>query len=211
MTFISKGAEADLYLEDWYGLKIVRKTRNAKAYRIPSLDIEIRRGRTSHEAQIMHEAKLAGVPTPTIYLVDTVTSTIFMEHIGGTRLKDVLNDLTFKDRDSLCRFLGRLIGRLHRNGIIHGDLTTSNMIISNDNKLFFIDFGLAEYSEELEKRGVDILLMKRALQSTHYAYAGECFDAVIKGYTNEMKNKITKEVFKRVAEIEKRGRYSTER
>ena len=211
MSLIRKGAEADLYLEDWYGLKVVRKMRKAKAYRIPALDVEIRRERTSHEAQIMHEAKLAGVPTPTIYSVDVAATTIVMEYIEGTRIKETLNDLSSKKRDDLCRLLGRLVGRLHRKGIIHGDLTTSNMIVSKSGKIFFIDFGLAEYSEEVEKRGVDLLLMKRALQSTHYACARECFDAAIKGYAKEMTDEATGEVVKRVKEIENRGRYAIER
>jgi TP53 regulating kinase-like protein len=159
----------------------------------------------------MHEAKLAGVPTPTIYSVDVAATTIVMEYIEGTRIKETLNDLSSKKRDGLCRLLGRLVGRLHRKGIIHGDLTTSNMIVSKSGKIFFIDFGLAEYSEEVEKRGVDLLLMKRALQSTHYAYARECFDAAIKGYAKEMTDEATGEVVKRVKEIENRGRYAIER
>ena len=211
MPLIRKGAEADLYLEDWYGLKIIRKVRKTKAYRLPSLDFEIRRGRTSHEAQIMHDAKLIGVPTPTIYLVDMGATTIFMEYIEGIRVKEALNDLSSSERESLCKVLGHLIGRLHRKGIIHGDLTTSNMIVSENGKVSLIDFGLSEYSEELEKRGVDLLLMKRALQSTHYAYARECFNAVIDGYAREMGSEVAREVVERVEEIEKRGRYAIER
>lgn len=211
MPLIRKGAEADLYLEDWYGLKVIRKMRKAKAYRLPQLDSEIRHGRTSHEAQIIHDAKLAGVPTPTIYLVDMEATTIIMEYIEGPRVKEALNNLSSGERESLCRVLGQLIGRLHRKGIIHGDLTTSNMIVSKNGKVFLIDFGLAEYSEELEKRGVDFLLVKRALQSTHYAYARECFNAVIDGYVMEMGREVAGEVVERVEEIEKRGRYAIER
>ncbi|MDQ1280971.1 MAG: regulating kinase and related kinase [Thermoproteota archaeon] len=211
MPLIRKGAEADLFLEDWYGLKTIRKMRKQKAYRITSLDTSIRRERTSHEAQIMHEAKLAGVPTPTIYMVDMATTSIIMEYIEGTRIKEALNELSSIKRENLCNLLGQLVGKLHLKGIIHGDLTTSNMIEGMNDKIFIIDFGLAEYSEELEKRGVDLLLLKRALQSTHYAYAKECYDAVVKGYSKEMKNEATKEVTQRVKEIENRGRYAVER
>jgi TP53 regulating kinase-like protein len=193
-------------LDFWYGLKVIKKVRRAKAYRIHQLDLRIRRSRTGREAQIIHDAKLAGVPTPLIYSVDIGTMTIIMQYIEGPRVKDVLNSLSFFDRKKLCEHIGILIGRLHHNGIVHGDLTTSNMIINDDN-VFLIDFGLAEYSEELEKRGVDLLLMRRSLQATHYICAIECLEAIVKGYTGEVDKKNAKEVLKRTEEIAKRGRY----
>jgi len=211
MQLIKKGAEADLYLDDWYGIRVVRKMRKVKAYRLSALDRSIRYERTGHEAQIMHEAKMAGVPTPTIYLVDFATTTIIMEYIDGVRIKDVLNTSSIKKNIRLCETLGGLVGRLHRKRIIHGDLTTSNIIINKEGKIFFIDFGLAEYSEELEKQGVDLLLMKRALQSAHYNYAKDCFNAIIEGYSAEMGKAHAMEVVNRVEEIEKRGRYAVER
>ena len=142
MTIIRKGAEADLHLEHWYGLKIIKKVRKHKRYRIAHLDLKIRRGRTNHEAQIMHDAKRIGVPTPTIFFVDLKNTTIFMEYIEGPRLKEKLNNLLSCERKKNCIALGRLIGRLHQKGIIHGDLTTSNIIINKHGKIFLIDFGL---------------------------------------------------------------------
>ena len=207
-VLIRKGAEADLYLEDWYGIKIVKKVRIPKTYRLPQLDFEIRRSRTIHEAQIMHDAKLAGVPTPTIYFIDVNQNFIVMEYIKGQRIKEILNFISSEERKRLCRYIGELIGRLHQKRIVHGDLTTSNMILDKKEKIFFIDFGLSEYSDELEKRGVDIHLMKRALQSTHYKHAKECFNSIIEGYANIIGHKIAREVVERVEEIVKRGRYS---
>lgn len=211
MSLVRKGAEADLYYEIWHGLKIIRKIRGVKSYRIPQLDFEIRRARTGHEVQLIHDAKIAGVPTPFIYLVDVEATTIVMQYIEGLRVKEVLNSLKPDNREILCEHIGVLIGRLHRSGIIHGDLTTSNMIVAEDGKVVFIDFGLAEYSKELEKRGVDLLLMRRSLQATHYRYAKNCFEAVIKGYACEMGEKVAGDVVERVEEIAKRGRYAVER
>jgi len=207
-VLIRKGAEADLYLEDWYGLKVIRKVRIPKSYRLPQLDFEIRRSRTVHEAQMMHDAKLAGVPTPTIYFIDVDRTLITMEYLEGLRVKEILNSLPTEERRVLCRGAGRLIGRLHGKGIIHGDLTTSNMIVAKNGKMSFLDFGLSEYSEEVEKRGVDIHLMKRALQSTHYKHARDCFNSVMEGYTVEVGREAAGEVVERVGEIDKRGRYS---
>ena len=208
---IKKGAEANLYLENWHGKKVIIKERIPKKYRLPVLDERIRTYRTVHEPQLMHEAKKAGVPTPTIYMVDLAKKSIIMEYVEGKQVKRILNQLSAKERIKLCRKIGILIGRLHKNGIIHGDLTTSNMILTSNGKIYFVDFGLGEFSKELEARGVDLHLMKRALQSTHYLFAEESFNAVLEGYAEAVGEVEAKKVLEKIREIELRGRYIAER
>ena len=206
--FMKKGAEADLYQDLWYGLKIVKKIRRPKAYRIPQLDFEIRRSRTIREAQMIHDAKLVGVSTPFIYWVDMEATTIIMQYIEGYRVKESLDSLSPDDRGGLCERIGMMVGKLHSNGIIHGDLTTSNMIVARNDSIVLIDFGLAEYSKELEKRGVDLLLLRRSLQATHYLSAKQCLNAIIIGYASVMGEKIVKDVKRKIREIIRRGRYA---
>ena len=160
-----------------------------------------------HEPQVMHKAKEAGVSTPTIFMVDFADATIVMEFVEGKQVKQTLNSLAEEQRLQLCRHIGNLIGRLHSQGIIHGDLTTSNMILTPHGKVVFVDFGLSEISRELEVRGVDLHLMKRAFQSTHYKYAKECFEAAMKGYAEVVGDTLAKDVLEKIREIEKRGRY----
>ena len=107
--------------------------------------------------------------------------------------------------------MGRLVGKLHKSGLIHGDLTTSNMILAPNGKIFFVDFGLGEKTEELEARGVDLHLMKRALQSTHFQFMEECFESATKGYAEILGPEISKKVLDKTREIERRGRYVSER
>jgi len=211
LRLIKRGAEASLYLADWHDRRVIMKKRLPKKYRPSKLDENLRTYRTIHEPQLMHEAKKAGVSTPTIFLVDVKNSTIIMEFITGKQVKQVLTKASEKDRLLLCFQIGELIGRLHKNGIIHGDLTTSNMILDGRGKIFIVDFGLGEKMSELEARGVDLHLMKRALQSTHFRFAEECFDAVMKGYTETMGNENAKEILEKIKEIERRGRYVAER
>lgn len=208
---IKKGAEASLYLTDWHGRKVIMKKRLPKKYRPSKLDEHIRTYRTIHEPQLMYEAKKAGVPTPTIFLVDLKNATIIMEFIEGKQVKQLLSEVTKSERQSLCLKIGELIGRLHEYGIIHGDLTTSNMILDSEGKIFFVDFGLGEKTKELEARGVDLHLMKRALQSTHFRFTEECFDAVIRGYSKVLGAEIVKNILDKIKEIERRGRYVAER
>jgi TP53 regulating kinase-like protein len=208
---IKKGAEANLYLEEWHGVKVIIKHRVSKRYRVPQLDSKIRHYRTIHETQLIHKAKKAGVPTPTIFMLDITNSTIYMEFIKGEEVKKVLDYISSEKRHRLCRHIGTLIGLLHNNGIIHGDLTTSNMILTPYDKVVFLDFGLGVQQKEIESRGVDLHLLKRAFKSIHYNYAEESFEAVIEGYCRVVGVKENTSVLDKLTAIEKRGRYVSER
>jgi TP53 regulating kinase-like protein len=206
-----KGAEASLFLTDWHERKVIIKLRIPKKYRHAALDLQIRSYRTVHEPQLMHEAKTAGVATPLIYMVKVPESTIIMEYIEGQQLKQVLNKVPKPERDDLCVKIGEYVAQLHGHGLIHGDLTTSNMILNPNGKIFFIDFGLGEKNSELEAQGVDLHLLKRALQSTHYQFWEECLKSVLCGYTSILGDEVAEKVYEKIREIEKRGRYVEER
>jgi TP53 regulating kinase-like protein len=206
LRLVAKGAEADLWLDpDWNGVKALVKRRGEKKYRNPDLDREIRRSRTIREASIIHRAKEAGVPTPVIYQVNPESATIVMEFVDGDRVRDIVDSLEAGERRSLFRLIGVMAGRLHGAGIVHGDLTTSNIIRTPD-RIVFIDFGLSEVSRETEKRGVDINLMQRMLTSTHFRHTGELFAAFQEGYRSTLGAEAG-EALERMEEIARRGRY----
>ena len=210
-TLFKKDAEASLYLADWHQRRVIIKMRIPKKYRSPVLDEQIRSYRTVHEPQLIHEAKEAGVPTPLIYMVNVPESSITMEYIEGQQVKQLLNTVSKAKRYDICVKIGESIAQLHRNSLIHGDLTTSNMILNKKGKLFFVDFGLGEKNGELEAQGVDLHLLKRALQSTHYLFWEECFQSVLCGYTSVLGVQLAEKVYEKIREIEKRGRYVEER
>ena len=210
-TLLKKGAEASLYLAVWHERKVVIKVRIPKRYRPPALDEQIRSYRTLHEPQLMHEAKAAGVPTPLIYMVNVPEATIIMEHVEGQQVKQLLKSAAQNERQLACTQIGILIAKLHIHGLIHGDLTTSNMIQTSQGKIVFIDFGLGEKNIELEAQGVDLHLMKRALQSTHYQHWEECFKQVLSGYQCVVGVETAEKVYEKIREIERRGRYVEER
>jgi TP53 regulating kinase-like protein len=210
LRLIKKGAEANLYLSELNGKPVLIKRRVEKSYRLGTLDRKLRSYRTIHEAQLIHEAKSAGVPTPIIYLVDEESFTIVMEYIVGERLKEIFNKPFKRSHVNSSRLIGKQVALLHRQNIIHGDLTTSNMILTEDGKLYFIDFGLGYHSNALEDRGVDLYLLKRALTSTHHRVANRCFKLVLEGYKTVLK-KDGELVTLKIREIERRGRYHGER
>ena len=205
LTLVSKGAEADILLDpDWNGVEAIIKRRGEKGYRVAELDAAIRRSRTIREASIINRAKEAGVPTPLIYSVDPDGAEIVMEYIEGDKVRDIVDRIGPRERELLFREIGRKTGLLHGAGIAHGDLTTSN-IISCGGRVVFIDFGLAEMSDEVESRGVDLNLMYRMLMSTHYEYTEELFAAFKAGYEETLDQ--AQEALDRMDEISRRGRY----
>jgi TP53 regulating kinase-like protein len=211
VRLISKGAEANLYLADWYGREVIVKRRIPKPYRNPKLDNRLRITRTVREAECIHEAKKASVPTPTVYLVDREDTTIFMEYLRGVRIKEVLDSLDERRRERVCTQIGRLIGRLHSISLIHGDLTTSNMILLDNEKIFLIDFGLSFHSHDQEDKGVDLHLLKRSLRSTHHEHADQSMRSVFLGYEEVSGAQAMLKISRKVKEIEYRGRYYHER
>lgn len=206
LRLIAKGAEADLWLDpDWNGVKALIKRRVEKVYRHPKLDAAMRRFRTIHEADIIHRAKEGGVPTPFLFQVDPEGATIVMQHVEGDIVRNVVDKIDSDQRKTLFHTIGLQAGRLHKAGLIHGDLTTSN-IIRTGSTVVFIDFGLAEISNEAEKRGVDLHLMKRMLTSTHFKYAEGLFAAFECGYRSAMGTEAD-EILSRMMQIDRRGRY----
>jgi TP53 regulating kinase-like protein len=206
-----KGAEASLYRANWHGKEAIIKVRGPKRDRPAQLDLQLRSYRTVHEPQLMHEAKAAGVHTPLIYLVNVPQATIIMEYIKGQQVKRLLNAASKAERRHICLKIGEDVARLHNYGLIHGDLTTSNMIQRPDGELTFVDFGLGEKNSEIEAQGVDLHLLKRALQSTHYMFWEECFETVLSGYGSVVSEAYAEKVYQKIREIERRGRYVEER
>lgn len=191
MEIIASGAEAVVALEG----KTIIKTRIQKRYRLKEIDESIRRERTKTEAKLISEARRCGVPTPIIR--DVTDFEIRMEHIDGKALKYIITP-------SLSEKTGELIGRLHTCGIVHGDLTTSNILFKGG-RLYLIDFGLAYLDKTLEARGVDIHVLFQTFESTHEKHE-ELIEAFKKGYARTFQG--AEEVLGRVREIESRGRYA---
>jgi len=202
MSIIAQGAEAVIRKGQWHGRSVIIKDRVPKAYRTETLDKRLRTARLKTEAQLMAQARTgAGVRTPLIYDIDLASCSMIMEFVEGPTAKTVLQDS--HERLNTASQIGASVGRLHRNGIVHGDLTTSNIIVTTDGPCF-IDFGLGEKSQELEKKGVDLHLLKEALESAHSEHQG-LFEEMTAGYLQEYPE--GKAVVRQMHDIEKRGRY----
>ena len=192
MKAISSGAEAQIFLE---GDTIIKK-RIPKNYRLKEIDESLRGSRTRREAKIITKLPKE-VFHPGLIRCDD-KETIEMSYIKGDKIRDILDN-----NIELCREIGEKTALMHNVGIIHGDLTTSNMIFS-EGKVYFIDFGLSFFSEKVEDKAVDIHLLKQALESKHYKVFEKAFDIFMSGY--KKKSKDYSEVKKRFEQVEMRGR-----
>ena len=189
---IASGAEAVILKEKEH----VIKDRIKKSYRIKEIDLKLRKTRTRKEAKLIKKLNLINFPVPKFISLDDQDMKIFMQYIKGDKLSNILENT---DHITICSRIGLLMKTMHENDIIHGDLTTSNMILTKDNKLYFIDFGLGFVSTKTEDKAVDLHLIRQAFDSKHYRIAEKCFNAVLKAYKD-------RSVIKRLEKVELRGR-----
>ena len=202
-----KGAEADVILGEWQGLQAVFKVRKPLTYRLQILDETIRHQRTIREAEMIHLAKRAGVTSPFLYNVDVPESTIVMEFVRGERVKDLMTVLSEIQLEEVFFEFGQAAAKLHRSGIMHGDLTTANVVRRNG-RLVFIDFGLSVRTSRLEDHAVDLRLIKETLVGAHAEVSARAFEALTRGYASVVGLSRSNSVLKQLQSIERRGRYA---
>lgn len=200
LELVKRGAEADIYLTEWFGHPAISKVRLPKPYRNTKLDERLRRQRTIREASMLHAVKSLGVSSPLVYFVDATRYTIIMEYVRGPTVHS-LPDASITE---YCSGMGQVAGLLHSAGIMHGDLTTSNFIASEE--MFLIDMGLSRRTTKPEDWAVDMRLIKEILGSAHAGVLEQSWDALVSGYAQTMSRHA--EVMRLVARIEGRGRYA---
>ena len=223
---ISRGAEAILLQ---ISPSVLLKHRTKKSYRLSRLDEKLRRLRTKREANLLQKASKL-IPTPELFSSDNKEK-IEMQFIKGKKLSEHLDSLP--NSLSICQTIGKQIAKLHDADIIHGDLTTSNIIlstnrqpptigtisktstrrvewirdsfgISKERKLYFIDYGLGFSSRKIEDKAVDLHLIKQALEAKHFKHFKEFFAEILKGYKTSPN---AEQVLSRLQKVELRGRY----
>lgn len=206
---IAWGAESNLYLSTYMGMPVVVKLRFRKDYMDERLAKKLIRTRTIVEAKILYDANRAGVRAPLPLYVDADSGVIVMEYISGGILRD---ELEARSREWVLKKaceLGNIVCKLHNNDIIHGDLTTSNVIVMEDGRLCIIDFGLSFYSKRPEDKAVDLRVLERAVTSTHPTLKEDFINTMIKCYQQCLVD--GEKVIERYKKISLMGRYVRER
>lgn len=195
MKAIKQGAEAVIYLD---GDRII-KERVSKSYRIKEIDDKLRKARTRQETKLLQKA----TNVPKVFDSSDKTMKIEMEYIKGDLVKDIFDVMDKRKREELCENIGKSVANLHKENMVHGDLTTSNMIL-NEKGLFLIDFGLGSFTKKVEDKAVDLHLLRNALESKHHEHSEKSFADILASYKCYDG---AEEVLKRLEKVSKRGRY----
>lgn len=207
---LDKGAEAVLLLGNYFGRKVIVKYRVNKPYRHPLFDRVFRYSRTKTEAKILSQLYLKGLNVPAPILVDLNSYIIVMQYIEGAKLISIIDMLSDEKIARYAYELGRQVGVMHSLNIYHGDLTLANIIVTEEDEVYIIDFGLAGYSRDIEEYAIDIHLLRRNLYAIVPDKADHFMKHFKRGYIESYGDE-SDEVFKRVEEIRLRGRYVEER
>ena len=161
---------------------------------------------------------------------------MMMEWIEGDTVRRVLDewlkvkskvrpghDMVEEDDGQLSDLMvrvGKAVGKMHEIGVVHGDLTTSNLMLRSSllpvakegkgdtpltlkGDIILIDFGLATQSVQDEDKAVDLYVLERAFGSTHPTIES-LFQDVLKAYGTSYKG--AKVVLKRLEDVRMRGR-----
>lgn len=212
MKLIKQGAEAKIYEGVFCGTPIVVKERFPKKYRLREIDDELRNKRLTQEVRALQRCRRVGVPTPAVLHVEKDTCKLYLERIEGGTLRDTIkremsNSGSYTKVEPLIDRVGEYLAKMHNSGIVHGDLTTSNIMLRDeDDKLFLIDFGLAIHSQSVEDKAVDMYVLERAFLSTHPS-SEKLFEKLLSAYKQHAGAKQdTSKVLNKLNEVRMRGR-----
>ncbi|KAK4729305.1 hypothetical protein R3W88_022293 [Solanum pinnatisectum] len=212
LVLIKQGAEARVFESTFVGRRCIIKERFSKKYRHPTLDSKLILKGLNAEARFVAKARRLGVATPVLYAVDPVMHTLTYEYIEGPSVKDIFLGFGLVGVDEermvdIATQIGNAIGKLHDGGLVHGDLTTSNMLLSSAaNQLVLIDFGLSFTSTLPEDKAVDLYVLECALLSMHSS-CGDVMDRILAAYRKSSKQ--WSSTLNRLAQVRQRGRKRT--
>ncbi|MBN2229878.1 MAG: Kae1-associated serine/threonine protein kinase [Candidatus Thorarchaeota archaeon] len=203
---LALGAESILFKITRWNQTLALKWRQSKPYLLEEIDFQLRKSRTNRECKMLTVARALGVRTPAVYSVDYTNHTILMDYIEGKQFKHLVEQISDRELVKLCHCFGQSIGLLHKGDVVHGDPTTSNLIIDNHFRLWLVDFGLSEMNATVEMKGVDLHLIHRALETTHWARQEIMLESTIDGYIDVLETE-SEDPLARMKHIRERGRY----
>ncbi|XP_006881663.1 PREDICTED: TP53-regulating kinase [Elephantulus edwardii] len=212
LELVKQGAEARVFRGRFQGRAAVVKHRFPKGYRHPALEARLSRRRTVQEARALLRCRRAGILAPVVFFVDYASNCLYMEEIeGSVTVRDYIQSTMDTEQapqslSSLAKTMGQVLARMHDEDLIHGDLTTSNMLLKppvEQLDIVLIDFGLSFVSALPEDKGVDLFVLEKAFLSTH-PNTETVFETFLKSYSSSSKK--AKPVLKKLDEVRLRGR-----
>ncbi|KAG8183939.1 hypothetical protein JTE90_006864 [Oedothorax gibbosus] len=216
----NQGSEARVYKGTFLGKPSILKERFVKTYRHTDLDKTLTAERMKAEVRALNKCFDIGVKCPAVYFADLSCRYIILQEITDcVMVKEYLEFVMEKDgSDSinkqtvLAEKIGEGIAKMHANELVHGDLTTSNLLIQaedlndigKDFEVYFIDFGLSKRDVTLEDLAVDLYVLERAISSSH-PNSDDFYALILKQYLKWVGDRSTV-IFNKLEEVKLRGR-----
>lgn len=233
-----QGAESRLYFGKHANNCCVIKHRFSKKYRHPILDKKLTKERTKRERRMIEKVtqrskELSGYMPKVVWSDE---STILMTEIPNCETVYNYIEREPSEATNVAVLIGRCVAELHNIGIIHGDLTTTNLLLTplatnkqgegdanapkraksdniRDSMIVVpIDFGLSTGSFHPEERAVDLYVLERAILSTHFSDS-VFFKTIVDSYMDSIDEKTCEplgkqKIIERLREVRARGRKS---
>merc|ERR1712076_45736 len=158
-TLLFQGAEACLYiLKDPNNIshngRFLLKKRLLKKYRHAELDKKLTTKRITQEGRTLLKCQRLGIKVPIVYLTDLNERVILMEYLHDYQsLRNFIESHTYESQllKTLAVDVAKLMAKMHDSGVIHGDLTTSNLLVK-------------EQTTESEPQSEDVQKVSRLFQ-----------------------------------------------
>lgn len=222
---IVQGSEAKVYEGKFLHKNSILKERFVKKYRHPELDKTLTTERIKAEVRALNRCLDIGIKCPAVYFADLQSRCIVIQKIpNATTVKDILQT-QFKEHGAasinslrpLALKIGAGIAQMHKNELVHGDLTTSNLLLKGDEisrifsgsefDVYFIDFGLSKRDVITEDKAVDLYVLERAIQSSH-PDSEQFYNFILESYFNTVGDQASA-VSEKLDDVRQRGRKRT--
>lgn len=215
-----QGSEARVYKGKFLGKPSILKERFIKGYRCFPLDVTLTSERMKAEVRALNKCLEIGVKCPAVYFTDLDERYILLQEITGaitvkehlvsclrTHGPDSINKLT-----SLAQQIGEGVAKMHANQLVHGDLTTSNLLLKakdlaslgEDFEVYFIDFGLSKRDVTVEDMAVDLYVLERAISSSH-PNSHQFYADILRQYLTTVGDQ-SNSISAKLEEVKQRGR-----
>ena len=197
-TLLTKGSESFLFRSTFLGQDCIIKERRPKAYRLKVIDEEIRLSRMRLESRLIKTLLKRNMNVPSLLGVDYGNKRLILQFIEGELFSKKINEtqLHFK--------VGQFVASLHNMDIIHSDLTPLNIIVTNKNEVYLIDFGLAYFSDELKDKVMDLFIYAGSLKLYN---ATSNFKEFLEGYSELTEHGKFKQITDELEILSQKGRY----
>ena len=178
ITYLAKDSlDRDVVIKECFSSTFCRRTQSRVRARSVSTQEHMRRIVKSflYEARSLARLKHPGIVGVHQVFEDNDTAYMVLDYIRGHDLLEIIEDrkvqLTPDQIAAIAAKLVAAIGHVHRNGLLHCDISPDNIFLSTEGEPILIDFGAVRHSALGETAKYSGLSVVKDGYSPHELYA----------------------------------------